>query len=120
MGNFELGANITFAPDSAFKYIKLPHFSLVNPFDIADLFHSHNKCSFDKAIRTIRDCIDWFTENSRDKLGIRKSAYTTCSGRLNSNTSLQSPSIHVRHGQNDSENNLALKDIYDGPWFPLA
>ena len=119
MGEFCFRPAPTFEPNSGYKYIKLPHFSLINPFDFANLLHSHNKCSFDKALRTIRDCIEWFTENTRDKIGTRISVYTTQSGNFISNSSLQSPIVRVQPNRNDSEIIPALKDIYDGHWSSL-
>ena len=120
MGSFHFSTKVNFVPDSRFKYIKLPHFCLPNPFDFADFLHNNNKCSFDNAIRTIRDCIDWFTENTRDKLGTRKSVDTTQSGHLNRNASLRSPSIQVHPSQNNYDIFPALKEIYDGQWSSLS
>ena len=120
MGEFRIKENdISFVPDSAQKYTKLPHFFLVNPFDIANLFHEHNKWPFHKTILSIRNRIDEFTEFSRDKIGKRTSAYTTQSGQLNSNSSLRNPHIQV-HPSHAHETPPDLKEIYDGLWFPLS
>ena len=120
MGSFAFTKNtVQFVPDAKHKYIKLPHFFLVNPFEIANLLHSHNKYPFHSALMLIRDCIDAFTEYSTDKIGLRIRYDTTRSGSLNVNPSLQSPSLQVRPVV-VSESSPALKELYDGNWTPLS
>ena len=120
MGLFQFeNETITFIADSACKMIKLPHFFLPNPFEVARFLHEFDKCTFHKALEIIRDCIDDFTEKSCDKLGKRTAFYTTQYGKGVNNSSLQSPFIRVQQSQTmDCDPNL--KEIYDGPWSPLS
>ena len=120
MGNFIIKNNhIKLELTAENKFIKLPHFFLIDPFEFANILHENNKCSQVAALNLIRDCLEEFAELSIDQIGKRKSFYTTRSSNFHLNLSLKSPVIEIRHRTNFNCPTV-LKQIYDAPWAPLS